>query len=81
VQYFNHHSVEHCIISLPTWEENKDMDLLLRVEEAIENFKINRCRLQSGAVRCSSVGEQATCDMRGMCSLVCCVVDNGFIPM
>jgi len=40
--YFEHHNVETRLLVLPTTEENKDMDMVLQIAEAIHDLGIDR---------------------------------------
>eukprot|EP00775_Hariotina_reticulata_P007120 gene7119-7334_t len=41
-KYFQHHGVEVHLMPLPTREENKEFDLVFKIAEALEDFKLNR---------------------------------------
>ena len=42
VQYMKHHGVEYEILPLPTCEPNKSFNLIFKVAERLEAFKLNR---------------------------------------
>jgi hypothetical protein len=41
-QYFAHHGVEAHLLALPTCEQNKELELVTTIADALEDFKINR---------------------------------------
>lgn len=42
LQYFEHHGVEAHLLALPTCEQNKELELVTAIADALEDFKINR---------------------------------------
>ena len=40
--YFAAHDAQLHLLSLPTWEDNKDFELVFHVAEEIERIKLNR---------------------------------------
>lgn len=42
LQYFAHHGVEAHLLALPTCEQNKELELVTTIADALEDFKINR---------------------------------------
>jgi hypothetical protein len=42
LQYFAHHGVEAHLLPLPTCEQNKELELVTAIADALEAFKINR---------------------------------------
>lgn len=42
LQYFEHHGVEVHLLALPTCEQNKELELVTAIADALEDFKINR---------------------------------------